>query len=183
METLYIYKSAQPFNTLKRMLVTVPPKAELEPGFIHWIGKLLGIAKEAGLSIVFYGHSITLKELENQYHRNRRPVKAMFNQFSNWDDFLILGREVKQNDLFVIISSRKGHVSYTSQLEKLPYFLTNYFKTSSFIILYPKQMDVGLNLEHIEQADSTLLETISEKMSVVNKAGNYLKRLLQKKAE
>ncbi len=181
LETIYIYKSVQPFNTLKRMLVVVPPKAEFEPGFKHWLGKLTGIAKTAGLPIIFYGHPITLKELENQHHRSGRPVKAIFNPFSNWDDFLILGREVKQNDLFVIISSRKGHVSYTSQLEKLPYFLTNYFNSTSFIILYPKQLDIGFSLEHIEQADSTLLETISEKMSVVNKAGNYLKRLLHKK--
>jgi hypothetical protein len=45
------------------------------------------------------------------------------------------------------------------------------------------QLDVGLNLEHIEQADSTLFETISDKMSVVNRAGNYLRRLLHKKGE
>jgi Kef-type K+ transport system membrane component KefB len=183
METLYIYKSAQPFNTLKRMLVVVPPKAELEPGFVHWNNKLFGIAKAAGLSIIFYGHPTTLRELESQFHRSGRPVKAIFNQFSNWDDFLILGREVKLNDLFVIISSRKGHISYTSQLVKLPYFLTNYFNTSSFIILYPKQLEVGVNMEHIEQADSTLLETISEKISIVNRAGNYLRRLLHKKGE
>jgi hypothetical protein len=181
LETIYIYKSVQPFNTLKRMLVIVPPKAELEPGFKHWLGKLMGIAKAAGLPIIFYGHSVTLTELENQYHRAGRPVKAFFNQFSNWDDFLILGREVKQNDLFIIISSRKGHVSYTSQLEKLPYFLTNYFNTSSFIILYPKQLAVGLNLEHIEQADSALFETISEKMNVVNKAGSLIKKIFRKK--
>jgi Kef-type K+ transport system membrane component KefB len=183
LETIYIYKSVQPFNTLKRMLVVVPPKAELEPGFRHWLGKLTGIAKEAGLPITFYGHSATLKELETQYARAGRPIKTYFNQFSNWEDFLILGREVKQNDLFVIVSSRRGHVSYTPYLDKLPYFLTNYFNTSSFIILYPMQLDVGLNLEHIEQADSTLFETISDKMSVVNRAGNYLRRLLHKKGE
>ncbi|MCU7549104.1 cation:proton antiporter [Chitinophagaceae bacterium LB-8] len=181
METLYIYKSAQPFNTLKRMIVVVPPRAEFEPGFVHWNNKLFGIAKEAGLSIVFYAHPATLKELDSQFHRSGRPIKATFIQFSNWDDFLILGREVKQNDLFVIISSRKGHVSYISQLEKLPYFLTSYFDTSSFIILYPKQLEVGLNLEDIEQADSTLLETISDKISVVNRAGSLLKKLLNKK--
>lgn len=183
METLYIYRSVQPLNTLKRMVVVIPPKAELEPGFLHWFGKLMSIAREAGLTLVFFGHQTTLNELEAQYHKSGRPVKAAFNEFSNWEDFLILGREVRSNDLFVIISSRKGHISYNAQLDKLPYFLTNYFKNSSFIILYPKQLDFGLNMENIEQADSTLLETISDKMSLVNKAGNYLRRLINKKAE
>ncbi|MCH5717095.1 hypothetical protein [Niabella hibiscisoli] len=36
-ETIYVYKPAQPFNTLKRMIVAVPPNAETEPGFVHWL--------------------------------------------------------------------------------------------------------------------------------------------------
>lgn len=178
METIYIYKSVQPVNTLNRMLVVVPAKAELEPGFTHWLGKLTGIAKEAGLAILFYGHPNTLKELELQLQRSGRSLKVSYNVFGNWEDFLILGREIKANDLFVIISSRKGHVSYISHMDRLPYYLTNYFNTISFIILYPKQLEIGINMEDIEQTDSALLETISENMGVVTKAGNYLKRLL-----
>jgi Kef-type K+ transport system membrane component KefB len=178
METIYIYKYVQPVNTLNRMLVVVPAKAELEPGFTHWLVKLTGIAKEAGLAILFYGHPNTLKELESQLQKSGRSLKVSYYTFSNWEDFLILGREIKANDLFVIISSRKGHVSYISHLDRLPYYLTNYFNTISFIILYPKQLDIGINMEDIEQTDSALLETISENMGVVTKAGNYLKRLL-----
>jgi Kef-type K+ transport system membrane component KefB len=44
-ETIYIYKSIQPLSTLKRMLVVVPPEAELEPGFNHWYTKLQTIAR------------------------------------------------------------------------------------------------------------------------------------------
>jgi hypothetical protein len=54
-ETIFIYKPVQPLNTLKRMVVVVPPKAELEPGFSHWFYKLMNIAKEAGLAVLFYG--------------------------------------------------------------------------------------------------------------------------------
>ncbi len=180
LETIYIYKPSQPLNTLKRMIVVVPARAEAEPGFVHWFNKLHSIAKEAGMSIGFYGVPETLKDLMELHHRMSNAAKASFNNFSNWEDFLIFSRELKSNDLFVIVSSRKGHVSYNNQLQKLPYYLRNYFMNNSFIILYPKQLDTSINMGDVQQADSTLIDTFSGKMNVVGKALGYLKSILRK---
>jgi hypothetical protein len=48
---------------------------------------------------------------------------------------------VKSNDLLVIVSSRRGHSSYQHALEKLPYYLSNYFKEGSFMMVYPQQLE------------------------------------------
>jgi Kef-type K+ transport system membrane component KefB len=180
-ETLFIYKSVQPFNTLKRMVVVVSGKAELEPGFSHWFSKLSTIAKEAGISIEFFGREESLLELKDLNELSASPVQATFNRFVNWEDFLVFTRELKSNDLFVIISSRKGHVSYHPALEKLPYNLTNYFTQNSFIILYPKQLEMGLNMNDVQHVDGSLMETIADKVSVVNKAGSLFSRIFKRK--
>jgi len=180
-ENIFIYKSVQPINTLKRMLVVVPPKAELEPGFTHWYHKLSTVAHEAGLSMHFYAHADTTRELKEFYAVSTRPVKTEWNYFSNWEDFLVLTRDLKTNDLFVIISSRKGHVSYNLHMEKLPYFLSNYFTQSSFILLYPKQMEYGVKMEDVQHFDSSLIETISENMNILSKAGGYFKKVFSPK--
>ncbi|GAA4469520.1 cation:proton antiporter [Nibrella saemangeumensis] len=146
-ETIYIYRTIQPLNTLQRMVIAVPPKAELEPGFLHWFDKLTNLAKEAGLDLLFYAHPDTIRHLDKITQRSTSALRVTFRKFINWSDFLILGREIKQNDLFVIVSSRKGHPSYNAQLDKLPYYLTNYFESSSFIILYPKQLETSLNVD------------------------------------
>ena len=179
-ETLFIYKSVQPFNTLKRMVVVVSGKAELEPGFSHWFSKLSTIAKEAGISIEFFGREESLLELKDLNELSASPVQATFNRFVNWEDFLVFTRELKSNDLFVIISSRKGHVSYHAALEKLPYNLTNYFTQNSFIILYPKQLEMGLNMNDVQHVDGSLMETIADKVSVVNKAGSLFSRIFKR---
>ncbi len=140
-ETVFIYKSVQPFNTLKRIVAALTAKAEMEPGFSHWFSKLCTIAGEAGLPIEFYGTDETLQELRNLQSIQKVEVKISFHEFSNWDDFLIFSRVVTKNDLLVIVSSRKAHISYQPQLEKLPHYLSNYFATNSFIMLYPKQID------------------------------------------
>lgn len=180
-ETIYIYKPTQPLNTFKRVVVAIPPRAETEPGFLHWLKKLMTIAKEAAIPVNFYAAQETRDSIMKIAERTFNTVKIHFNEFNNWDDFLIFRSELKLNDLFVIISSRKGHNSYLPQLNKLPYYLSNYFAEQSLIVLYPKQLESGINMGDIEQADSHLIETISEQLDAIGKAGKYVKGLFKNK--
>ena len=180
-ETIFIYKSIQPFNTLKRMVVVVTGKAELEPGFGHWFRKLTTIAKESGISIDFFASPETVKELMDQQKSQNAEAKMSFQEFSNWDDFLIFCREVKKNDLLVIVSSRREHVSYQPQLEKLPHYLSNYFTANSFLILYPKQVERGIKMDDVQHVDSSLAEAITGKVASVGKAKGLLKNLFDRK--
>jgi hypothetical protein len=156
LDTIYIYKPCQPFNTLKRLVVLVPHKAEREPGFLHWFEKLTSMAKAAGMPLHFYAAEDTLSDLRTAGSHILNGPKMVFSVFGDWSDFLVFSRELKANDLFVIISSRKHHVSYTSHLEKLPYYLSNYFQDNSFLIVYPKQLDHNPNMEDLLQSDSSV---------------------------
>ena len=180
-ETIFVYKTIQPFNTLTRMVVVVTPNAELEPGFIHWFTKLAIIGREAGLAIDFFATKETIKELRTQHTLQRGEGKMVFHEFSHWDDFLIFTREVKKNDLLVIVSSRKGHISYQSQLDKLPYYLFRYFIENSFIMLYPQQIERGIKMDDVQYVDSSLAETVTEKVQVLKKPGSLLKGLFKRK--
>ena len=170
-ETIFIYKSVQPLNTLKRMVVLVTPKAELEPGFGDWFSKLITVVKEAGLTLSFYAVAETIAELKYQQELINASVPVTFNEFSNWEDFLFFTGILKQDDLFSIITSRNGHVSYNAISEKLPYYLTKYFAANSFILIYPKQVE---NL-----ADANL-KPLEENIELLDKAGNYVKRIFTK---
>ena len=168
-DTVYVYKPCQPFNTIKRLLVLVPAKAELEPGFSYWLQKVLRIAREAGIQLTFYATPATIIELRRVNERIETSVKTAYNEFSKWEDFLIFTRELKPDELFIIVSSRKGNVSYTDHLEKLPYYLSNYFKNNSFIILYPAQLDNEQGGEVIQPVE-TLLGGVSNKISEIGGA-------------
>jgi len=180
-ETIFIYKSLQPFNTLSRILVVISPEAEKEPGFLHWFSRLMTIAKTGGLSFQFFASEATLEQLKENILNSPTPVPTTYNVFTNWEDFLILSRELKPNDLFVIVSSRKGHISYNSNQEKLPYYLSRYFVHNSFLIIYPKQTQPDVANENKQHQDGSLLDTLSENLQVVNKAGDYITRIFKKK--
>ncbi|WP_035360799.1 cation:proton antiporter [Dyadobacter alkalitolerans] len=177
-ETIYIYKPAQPFNTLTRIVVAVPPAGSNEPGFLHWLGKLLTLAKINAMPIHFYASGQTIKAIKSVLARKTTTVEVEFSLFSAWDDFLIFSRELKIDDFFVIVSARKGSASYLSQLEKLPGYFSNYFQEQSLLLIYPKQLESGINMNDIEQADGALIGTLSDKLGSLTKAARYLRKML-----
>ena len=127
---------------------------------------------------MFYANDKTSIELEKAHQSMASSAKIQLNSFSNWDDFLIFTSELKNNDLFVIITSRTEHISFSYQLEKLPYYLSNYFKNNSFIILYPQQLDQGISMEDLQQAEHSLLDTFAGR-DALGKVGSSLKRIFK----
>ena len=165
------------------MVIAVTPKAEMEPGFEHWFLRISTIAKTGGMSLHFFADSNTIGELKKLNINSLSPVVATYTIFNKWEDFLILGRELKQNDFFVIVSSRKVQISYMPELEKLPYYLSRYFTNNSFIIIYPKQLIAQSKPE--SEPENYLLEAFADRVQVVNKevgkAGSFISKLLRRR--
>lgn len=170
-ESVFIYKSLQPINTLSRIVVAVPPNAEYEKGFTHWFNRVVSISMETGLPLVIYGSKATIKVLSSVNSSNDSSPNISFIEFENWEDFLIFTRDVKQDDLFVIISSRKGYLSYTAEIDKLARYLAKYFTDRSYIIIYPSQ---------IEDTSNPDLKPLEENVEALEKAGEYVKNIFVK---
>lgn len=136
-----IYHSTQPVSTIKRVVVAVPPRAEFEVGFVKWYDRIKNIAKQIGANVLFYAHKETLDQIQILAERKKFGVPTQFKELDDWEDFLVLTGEVEDNDLFVVISSRKTAMSYNPLFEKLPNYLSKYFNKNSYILLYPDQFD------------------------------------------
>ncbi len=178
-ETIFLYKAHQPFNTLKRMIIAITSYAELEPGFHHWLNRLSTIAKAGALPIHFFANELTIQELKKNNKYAQIQAEVSYKLLPDWQDFLVMSGELKANDFFVIISSRKGYISYNENLERIPYYLSKYFNQYSSLIIYPKQLPED-NLEQKEH-DHFLLDALADKVQVVNKAGSYLSKIFKKK--
>jgi hypothetical protein len=163
------------------MIIAVTPNAQLEPGFSHWFSRICTIGKAGGLPVHFFANNLTIDELKKFNSESASPLVATYTNFDHWEDFLIMSRELKQNDFFVIVSSRKRYISYNQNLEKLPYYLSKYFIHNSYIIIYPKQLDGDQSLDEKEHSDNFILEAIVDKVQAVNKAGSYISRIFKKK--
>lgn len=135
--TTLVYKPVQPLSTAGRLLVFVPDRAEKELGFALWMLKVWNMGRNTSTKVVFYASGHTLAQIEAIHAKN--PIEAEFHEFTEWDDFLILFREVKANDILLAVLSRKGGPSYHKSMNYVPAYLNKYARSNSYILIYPLQ--------------------------------------------
>lgn len=135
--TTFIYKNFQPLNTVNKYLVVLPPNAEKEMGFVFWLLRIWNIGSNTGAKLVFYATGETIGYIKQVQKRQDLPVDYV--PFEDWEDFLIISRDLKTNDALIVVLSRKNGLSYDPIMKKIPKYLNKYYQTNNYILIYPMQ--------------------------------------------
>lgn len=171
--TTLVYKSVQPISTIRRHVIIVPEGAELEIGFPFWLIKVWNISRNSGCKLVFYAHEKTINILRDVYKKH--PIEADFLIFNEWNDFLILSRDIRTDDNLILILSREKSISYHPNMENMPGYLSKYFGTNSYLLVYPMQM--GLMTQETGDLNPSLVEPIEK----LDEIGKTIARLFRKR--
>ena len=140
--------------------------------------RVWNIARNTGARLLFYGTEASLDYLKDI--QVRHPIDASFHVFSDWEDFLILSRELKANDNLFIVMSRKHYASYNIHMAKIPVYLNKYFQDSNFTLIYPMQQGIsGENNRPFR--DPSVLEPLQENLDRLDEAGRTISRLFRRK--
>lgn len=137
---IMILKLLMPVNTLRRIVVAVPPKSEYEVGFVKWVNQLCRIGKQLGCRVQFFANQESGEKISAVVKKQQGDTFTEISLLEDWDDLLMLTSYVNYDHLFVIVSSRKGSISYQPSFENLPMQVTKYFSNNSFMMLYPDQL-------------------------------------------
>ncbi len=129
-----------PINTLRRIIVAVPPKAEYEAGFQKWVDHFCRMGTTLGCRVHFFANEQTGNLLQGLVKKKHSDTLTEFSRLDEWEDLLLLTGQVNYDHLLVVISARRGSISYDSSFEKLPSQLGRYFTNNSLIVLYPDQL-------------------------------------------
>ena len=136
---IIVTRILQPLNTIRRIQVAIPSRAEFEPGFYRWLERLARMAGNLECRIAFHGRNETL-QLVNEFIRNRFPsVRAEYEEMVHWKELPTLGSQVREDHLFVIVTARKGTISYKTAMERLPEELNKFIKGKTIMIIFPDQ--------------------------------------------
>ena len=136
---IIVTRILQPLNTIRRIQVAIPSRAEFEPGFYRWLERLARMAGNLECRITFHGRNETL-QLVNEFIRNRFPsVRAEYEEMAHWKELPTLGSQVREDHLFVIVTARKGTISYKTAMERLPEELNKFIKGKTIMIIFPDQ--------------------------------------------
>ena len=136
---IILIRFVQPLNTLRRIQVAVPSRAEFEPGFHRWLERLSRFAGQLDCRIQFHGREESLV-LIAEYINNRHPnVRAEYTPMAHWNELPQLAATIQEDHMFVVITARKGTISYKNALERLPDELQKYFSGKNLMIIFPDQ--------------------------------------------
>ena len=132
-------RCVQPPGTLRGIHAAVPSRAHFEPGFHRWLERLARIAGNLDCRTVFHGRADTLHHVAKYMAANHRSVRAAYEEMEHWNMMPTMAEAVPEDHLFVVVTARKGTVSYKNALDRLPEEITRHFSGKNLLIIFPDQ--------------------------------------------
>lgn len=143
---IVLVRCLQPLNTLRRIQVAVPSKAEFEPGFYRWLERLARLAANLECRLQFHGRQQTMQLIAAYLQGSHQGVRATYTPMEHWNELPQLAASIVADHLFVVVTARKGTVSYKAALEHLPEELAQNFSGKNLMIIYPDQYGEAANM-------------------------------------
>ncbi len=142
-QMVVVARMGHPLNTTRRLVVVVPPGSERHAGFAPSLAAIKHMASELEASVL----TLVVDDDPDRYHRIyeglKPPLKGTFEGVEGWGPLLWeLRSRLKPEDLVVVMSARRGTVSWNRQLDKLPAQLSN-LVPESFLMVHPPEAGSG----------------------------------------
>ncbi|MDE6283925.1 MAG: cation:proton antiporter, partial [Muribaculaceae bacterium] len=120
-----------PVNTVTRIVVFVPPKAEYEHGFRQWVEALAALAHQIGCRLILCADTQGRTHIAATIRNTHLGIRHEYRPADGIDDFMLLSNRVLDDDLLVVIAARRDSVSYTPQMTDTAHFLQLYLINNS----------------------------------------------------
>ena len=125
-----------PLNTVRMIHITFPAKAEFEAGFPYWVEETARMASGLGCRIMYHGHPDTMAKIKLELKKHA-PVDASFFDTDGGNDLKRLAQVIHNDHLLVIVSARKGSISYRPSLDHIFVQLQRDYQDTSILLIYP----------------------------------------------
>lgn len=181
-----ISRSFIPVNTVTRVVVSVPPKAEYETGFRHWVEAVGNLTRQIGCRVIFCCTTATQGYIRAVLRDGRYEIRHEYRDIDQLSDMVLLANRVLDDDLFIVVSARRTSVSFDIEMDGVPSFLQKYFAGSNIVVIYPEQFgdeplvttSAGMFSTDISSAPSPLWLRV---LAVYRKISNWKKSYTHRK--
>lgn len=125
-----------PLNTVRTIHITFPAKAEYEAGFSYWVEETARMASGLDCRIMYHGHPSTMERIKEQL-KDCPPVNAQFFETDGGNDLKRLSKIIKEDHLLIIVSARRGSISFRPSLDHVFVQLQRDYQNTSVLLIYP----------------------------------------------
>ncbi|HHE31891.1 MAG TPA: cation:proton antiporter [Chlorobaculum parvum] len=180
-KTTIICQITQPLALHRKMVVIIPPLAEMEKGFEHWVGKMTLLSLELSIPMELHCNSQTHAAVLDSFESMQSAPQLLFEPMKNardWENLARQRKRFKDDDIIVLVSARRDSISYKPYFDQTPEQLEKHFGGISKIMIYPASYGAANIAEGY--VDVVVPEPIRIGASAIRKVGNELGQLLRK---
>ncbi len=125
-----------PLNTVRMIHITFPAKAEFEAGFTYWVEETARMASGLGCRIMYHGHPDTMARIKLELKKHA-PIDASFFETDGGNDLKRLAQVIHKDHLLIIVSARKGSISFRPSLDHIFVQLQRDYQDTPIMLIYP----------------------------------------------
>ena len=173
-QSIVISKILQPLNTYRRVVIVLTPNAEVETGFVYMARKINSIVKQIGNEAVLYAPTKTSKAFSDIISDKKRGFYNYID-VNGYEESLILDN-IKEDDLYLFLSSRKQTVSFDFHIENMPKTLNKNNEFTSFVLFYPESIKSLSDSQITEMTTPALQENFEKVILLKDKITGIFKK-------
>ncbi len=137
-KTIFLCQSDKPWGTHQKIFIAAPARSEDMEGFELWVKKVIKMAEELSVPIIMHCTKKTRAAIEELIIKLNLRAPFKFNEFNDWEDFLIISKNLQPEDIIILITARKESVAYQPVLDEIPLKMESYFEENARIMIFPQ---------------------------------------------
>ncbi|TVR50928.1 MAG: cation:proton antiporter [Gemmatimonadales bacterium] len=142
-QTIIVAKMGHPLNTTSRLVLVVPPNSDHHPGFTGGVSLMKRLASEVDARLEVLVVEDDPKRYEKVFQETRPEYAFTCEAVEGWGPLLWeLRTRLEPQDLVVVLSARRGTLTWSRELERLPGQLSS-LVPESFLMVYPSEADAA----------------------------------------
>jgi Kef-type K+ transport system membrane component KefB/mannitol/fructose-specific phosphotransferase system IIA component (Ntr-type) len=143
-QMMFVSRCQVPLNTMKRVILAVPPLIDHQPGFATAVRAIKTLTHQLDASLLVVSGPPTMKRACQIVQKTSPKVQESDVQLDNWDELLPwLKRTASEDDLLIIASVRKGRLAWQPSLNRMPRLISQQCLKCNFVFVYPPERPWG----------------------------------------
>lgn len=138
-KSVYVCHLERSLIEQKRIVLFAPPLCHLETGFKLWVNSIIRLSQELSIPIVIYSDSKSYEAFIQTTNNGKKINYISHIEYEDWGNYHLLEQQINNNDIIVIVMSRKDYLSSNSYFDNLPFKLEKTFDEHIKIAIYPYQ--------------------------------------------
>ncbi|TDQ41773.1 cation:proton antiporter [Tepidicella xavieri] len=140
--SLVVLRPREPLNTTRRLLLAIPPEADLEPGFQAGVGLIKRLSHQLSAPVMV----LTEEEGAQRIFKRLRAIKPdcdlVPGKLPRWAGLRrVLQEHYRDGDLIVLLGARQGGLAWKPVMTRLPEDLADTFPKANLLVVYAGEPD------------------------------------------